>query len=251
MSDVMKKRLTGLAILIIIAVLIPLLLSRCMHGKNSKQNVGSMRVYDIQPNGKTVRAKQQQGSDNAQNQPKEQTADETRLASSSNSDTASSDNSSNFSTPPVHGNSGDQSAAHEQAAVHVNAGEPTNKHSTSASRHSEERSHPHSKTETEKKTGSSSGHSTSSSTQKAPADGTKESNLSGWVVQVASFTKRSNASSLAKQLGDKFQASYSQVDVKGKTYYHVYVGPFDDKDKAHSAADRLEKADHGALVRHL
>ncbi|MCP3672580.1 MAG: hypothetical protein GY814_19590 [Gammaproteobacteria bacterium] len=57
--------------------------------------------------------------------------------------------------------------------------------------------------------------------------------LSAWVIQVGSFSQRSNAEKLVKTLqGKKYAAFTDQVDVKGKILHRVLVGPEIDKKRA-------------------
>ncbi len=57
--------------------------------------------------------------------------------------------------------------------------------------------------------------------------------LSAWVIQVGSFSQRSNADKLVKALqGKKYAAFTDQVDVKGKILHRVLVGPEIDKKRA-------------------
>lgn len=66
--------------------------------------------------------------------------------------------------------------------------------------------------------------------------------LSAWVIQVGSFSKRSNADKLVKDLqGKKYTAFTDQVDVKGKVLYRVLVGPEVDKKRAEKMLLDLNK----------
>ncbi len=66
--------------------------------------------------------------------------------------------------------------------------------------------------------------------------------LSGWVVQVGSFSQSENAEKLVKELQtNKYAAFTDQVDVKGKILYRVLVGPEVDKKNAEQLLTKLNK----------
>jgi len=66
--------------------------------------------------------------------------------------------------------------------------------------------------------------------------------LSAWVIQVGSFSQRSNADKLVKTLqGKKYAAFTDQVDVKGKILHRVLVGPEVDKKRAEQVLVKLNK----------
>lgn len=269
MSEVMKKRLIGLLILIIIAILIPVLLSQCKHESTGNSSGGDMRVYDIQPDGDTTLVS------NNENGAEEQPEDESESSSETKEDNAGTeqgqitDNSfgtvenegsksgkSEFSTPPVHGKSGVQGVAgnppkDKQATSQQQAQAEKNQSAKTASNGENTRK------KQEKSSQSSDAGKPHGSTQKTAqpkpkvAEGAKENEVHGWVVQIGSFSKSANAASAVKQVGQSQQASYSQVEVNGKSYYHVYVGPFDNEEAAKSAAAKLKKSGHNTLVRNL
>jgi DedD protein len=66
--------------------------------------------------------------------------------------------------------------------------------------------------------------------------------LSGWVVQVGSFSKRDNAEKLVKELQTKKYAAFTdQVDLSGKILHRVLVGPEVDKKRAEQLMEKLNK----------
>lgn len=66
--------------------------------------------------------------------------------------------------------------------------------------------------------------------------------LTAWVIQVGSFSQRSNADKLVKTLhGEKYSAFTDQVDVKGKILHRVLVGPEVDKKRAEQMLVKLNK----------
>ncbi len=71
---------------------------------------------------------------------------------------------------------------------------------------------------------------------------TQRVGLSAWVIQVGSFSKRSNAERLVKALQEKKYSSFTdQVDVKGKILHRVLVGPEVDKKRAEKMQVKLNK----------
>lgn len=273
MNDVMKKRLIGVAILVIIGVLTPLLLSHCMHSGSGDQDNGrgSMRVYDVQPDGQTKPA------DNGNNSGNGEDADQGGSSSNAgdgdqgqpppqNPDAVSPQSQSHFSTPPVHGQSDQSGAASngDNAGNRASQNQQSSKPAPSSSRtptrqkpsasprpteHGQSSSHDYGAS-TSASHGSSS-QSASNSGSDNGASGGEKSSIHGWVIQVASFGKRENAADMVNKLKGQFQASYTPGDVNGKTWYRVNVGPFDNEQDARSAAARLEKAGHKGLVRNL
>ena len=66
--------------------------------------------------------------------------------------------------------------------------------------------------------------------------------LSAWVVQVASFGKRTNADKLMKRLqAKKLSAFVEQASVDRKTVFRVRVGPEVDHKKAEGIRSRIER----------
>jgi len=66
--------------------------------------------------------------------------------------------------------------------------------------------------------------------------------LSAWVVQVASFTKRTNADKLMKRLqAKKISAFVEQASVNKKTVFRVRVGPEVDHKKAEDIRAKIER----------
>ncbi|MGB7757373.1 MAG: SPOR domain-containing protein [Salinisphaera sp.] len=275
MNDVMKKRLIGVAILVIIGVLTPLLLSRCMHGGSEDNGRGSMRVYDVQPDGQAKQAGHGQSDQGNGSTKKGSSPDQPQAAGGDtgdqagqtpNPDAVSPQSKSGFSTPPVHGDSGGSSnqspsteaPSNAQAKPSKSAPNPAPSSHGSADRDASQKqsssagSHDYGASSVGSGSSSagqqSSGSGTSSS---ASASGVRKSSIQGWVVQVASFSEQGNAADLAKKLKGQFPASYTPGQVNGKTWYRVNVGPFDSKQAAQSAADRLSQAGHKGLVRHL
>jgi len=66
--------------------------------------------------------------------------------------------------------------------------------------------------------------------------------VSGWVVQVGSFSKRDNAEKLVKDLlAKKYAAFTDQVDLQGKILHRVLIGPEADKKNAEKLLEKLNK----------
>jgi DedD protein len=66
--------------------------------------------------------------------------------------------------------------------------------------------------------------------------------ISGWVIQVGSFSQRDNADKLVKELqGKKYAAFTDQVDLGGKILHRVLIGPEADKARAEKMLVDLNK----------
>ena len=66
--------------------------------------------------------------------------------------------------------------------------------------------------------------------------------ISGWVIQVGSFSQQENAEKLVKELQDKKYAAFTdQVDLKGQILHRVLVGPEVDKKRAEQILVNLNK----------
>lgn len=91
--------------------------------------------------------------------------------------------------------------------------------------------------------GAGSGESAGTATADEPA-------VTGWVVQVGSFSKEANAMVLRDRLQDKgFAAFVSSGSADGKPVWRVQVGPFPEESEARDIARRLEdERDRPALV---
>ncbi|MDA3921945.1 MAG: SPOR domain-containing protein [Salinisphaera sp.] len=252
MNDVMKKRLIGVAVLVIIGVLSPLLLSKCMHSSDDSDH-SAMRVYNVEPNGST-----QSAASSASNAP-DQSPSADRSAGSASTGQSSqppkpdaispqsqpgkSTEGSRFSTPTVAGNqdSGGQQPSQSSASP------PSRNAPPSAKPEPESESAPQQQTKPTPKP------PTKPSTDNAgsAAQAQRNDSASGWVVQIASFGDEGNAQAMVKRLSKQYRASYAQVKVNGKTWYRVNVGPFASEDAARSTAASLRKQGRSPLVRHL
>ena len=72
-----------------------------------------------------------------------------------------------------------------------------------------------------------------------------------WLVKVASFSSKDNATRLVSKLKDSKLKAYSRkASVQNKTIYRVYVGPFINKSEAQNALEKVSKisATNGIVV---
>ncbi|WP_423823943.1 SPOR domain-containing protein [Salinisphaera sp. SPP-AMP-43] len=268
MNDVMKKRLIGVAILVIIGVLAPLLLSRCMHSGGEDDGRGSMRVYNVQPDGEAEPADGSgndagdTGTDGQAQQASAANHTPTAQSRQPSADAVSPQSESEFSTPPVHGSSSDEQAAAQTPAEPAPKKQAQPSQSSASTRQSSS-NEPQPSTERDRAESTSSDYGSSTVGNNAKSNRSQGGNASaagtglekrqpkGWVVQIASFGKQDNAEALARQLQGQFKAFYTPGDVDGKTWYRVNVGPFDGEDAARATADRLKQQGRKTLVRHL
>ena len=76
----------------------------------------------------------------------------------------------------------------------------------------------------------------------ATADPQQRTGLSAWVVQVGSFSSRENAEQLVQKLraADLPTPDPELVDIRGKRYYRVKVGPVIERAKADSLLPKVQ-----------
>ncbi len=73
--------------------------------------------------------------------------------------------------------------------------------------------------------------------------------VSGWSVQLGSFTERPNAERLASEVKSRgFRAYLEPLAQSGRTYYRVRVGPRNTRDQASELAGGLAKAGYTGQV---
>lgn len=223
MKDVMKKRIVGAAVLVVIGIALPLLLARCMQGDGG--DAESMRVYDISPDGQAQPAgapadggranvQREEGLDGSSGAPQPESDDTPDMPDAVSPATQTEDKPA--ASAPTPDAPADETPATPEpepagtAASPAGTGEPA----------------------------------------QADDDLRRSERFSGgYVVQVASFGDEANAERLAEQLNGEFKAFYRAGDVNGKTYYRVRVGPFEDRDSANAAAATLREAGRETLVR--
>ena len=220
MKDVMKKRVVGAAVLVILGIALPLMLARCMQGGGEEQS--SMRVYEVAPDGQARPASGQDDSQQAQAIDGSSGVGADREASAQSPDTPDLPEAVSPSSEP----DAPQPAASESTPEPEPAPEPR---------------------ETQQPTGAS----TAAVPNESESGGSlrQRQSLSGYVVQVASFGDEANAERLARELNSEFKAFYRAGDVNGKTYYRVRVGPFENEASANAAAERLRSSGRATLVR--
>jgi len=209
----MKKRIVGIIVLVLIGVLVPVVLSQCMHGGDTDD--GSMRVYEITPDGNAQPA--DSGAEDAAPEAAEAEPDGTTDVPETGEGQAQEETESSERPEPISPDSTPQApSAGEQQEDEV---------STEPSR------------ETDDAAGA-----------QPSGDLRRSGQAEGWVVQVASFGDEANAERLAQQLSSDYDAFYRAGDVNGKTYYRVRVGPFDNEAEARETATRLRRAGRTTLV---
>jgi Sporulation related domain. len=217
MKDVMKKRVVGAVVLVIIGIALPLMLARCMQDDDG--DAESMRVYEIAPDG--------------QARPAGAPAD----GGKSNVERDSLDGSSGVADPDAD----EPDTPDMPEAV-----------SPAASDEDESGASPQPRQSTAEPEPEPAGDAASAAGDEEQASSElrqRESFDGGYVVQVASFGDEANAERLARELGGEFKAFYRAGDVNGKTYYRVRVGPFESQANANSAAAQLRSSGRATLVR--
>lgn len=229
MNDVMKKRLVGAVVLVIIGVMVPLLLARCMHGGDGGDS-DSMRVYEISPNGQTQPAGAQKQAKQAE--PDAAPAQDEHEDIDGSSGVPRHEEEDDFQTPDL-----------------PEAVSPASESSASSSSSSRQESRGSASASSQTRQSQSSSAQASQQSSGGGSDSLERTgSMSGWVVQVASFGDEANARRLAEQLSGDYDAFYRAGDVNGKTYYRVRIGPFDSESAARDAAAKLQSQGRNTLV---
>ncbi|MES1925085.1 SPOR domain-containing protein [Salinisphaera sp. T31B1] len=238
MNDVMKKRVVGAVVLVILGVLLPLLLARCLHGDGGADSA-SMRVYEVTPDGQARPADGSEAAKVAGQQTDKRRGQQSESAAgpvdgstgaprpqavSPSADTTNdADDDASFDTPPVQGGRSDS-------------------RQTASATPAPDRAEPEPAASSANAASSTAPAQANTSLRKTGSDG------SGWVIQVASFGDEANAKRLATQLNADYRAFYRAGNVNGKTWYRVRIGPFDSESQAQTVAARLRQQGRSTLV---
>lgn len=247
MQDVMKKRIVGAVVLVIIGVLVPLLLARCLHD-GGDQASQSMRVYEITPEGEARPASSQPSEGEGEGNEGDARSGEPEIDASS----GPAGERESTDRPPRPDAVSPQSAPETEQAAESGGTPPVQGNqpsSASSSSTSADNDTPPS-SGTSQPAGASESDNTSAS-QNAGALRRSGNAESGWVVQIASFGDEANARRLANELSGDFDAYYRAGDVNGKTYYRVRIGPFGSESQARSAAAQLRERGRSTFVQHI
>lgn len=226
MEEVIRKRVVGAAVLVLIGVTLPLLLSRCAN--DPVPNKQTMRVYELTPSGdiepvdaQTAGPTRQHGTvDSGHGQEKQET--DTIIESAGHSP-----DSIGVTSQP------DESAGDAQPKTDIQ--QPSDAVKSPPEQQD-------------------SGQAQQDNTVAAPSERTtdqRQAPVGSWVVQVASFGRESNARSLAKQLDSAYDAFYTAAQINGETWYRVRIGPFDSDAAANNAAAELRAQGRNTLVVHV
>ncbi len=78
----------------------------------------------------------------------------------------------------------------------------------------------------------------------AEKSSTKQTEKSGekYIVLAGSFSSETNAKTLVSKLPAKSKSTIDKINVSGKNWWRVHVGPFTSKDKAEDALEAVQKA---------
>lgn len=225
MEDVVRKRVVGAAVLVLIGVMLPLLLVRCLH--QPQLDGQAMRVYEITPSGDVQPVAEAAGGDTAA----EQGPAEVAPTQQAGEETVAGGDQPEYVSAPAEGRVAIQtgSSAVESEPANTAVDEPP-------------RPRP----------ASDAGPVSASEPENADETSIKRSVAPGaWVVQVASFRKESNARALARALAGHFTAYYTAAEIDGKTWYRVRVGPLESEAVANNAAGELRALGHNTLVQQV
>lgn len=212
MQDIVRKRLVGAVVLVLVGITLPFLLSRCMHGPS--QDDQAMRVYEVTPSGGVEPI----------NQPVAGATDDTMDGTSA-------------PTPPT--------------AVDTTAPTPTTTTATAAPT-TPTPTAPKDTTQSMPAGAAPTPDEAATTTAAAqPADESslrKNATAGSWAVQVASFAAEKDAQALAQRLDDAYDVFYTSAQVDGNTWFRVRIGPFGSDAAAKNAAAELRAQGRDTLV---
>ena len=229
MKDVMKKRVVGAVVLVIIGIALPLMLARCMQGGDGDSE--SMRVYEVSPDGQARPA-----SDEARR----------REDDSLQVDGSSGVRDERESAPEPEA---EQAPELPEAVSPSSEPDPEPEREPSPAPEPEPAPEPRNEPTPEPESAPEPAASTPEPSTNSASLRQNASFSGGYVVQVASFGDEANAERLAQELNSEFKAFYRAGDVNGKTYYRVRVGPFENEESANAAASQLRSSGRATLVR--
>lgn len=69
-----------------------------------------------------------------------------------------------------------------------------------------------------------------------------------WVIQVGSFSKKKNAQDLKQQIAGKYSVTIVVGLVSGTEYHRVRIGPYDTAKAAHDAKQQLQRAGYATQL---
>lgn len=260
MQDVVRKRVVGAGVLVLLGLLLPLLLSRCMHdsGLDGEQ---AMRIYEINSAGE-IELMQPAASDGAGNTRVASALDGAGTqpavpASTAMQDNAAADTSQQAPDeyPPATADAAAQDETDAASATDTSAdtGQQPTQQQTQQQQQTQNQTDAV-KSTSEDTTADAAPQPTpqpATPSEHEPADAStlKRSVASGaWIVQVASFQKETNSRALARQLAADFPAYYTTAAIDGQTWYRVRIGPLDGAARASNKAAELRALGHDTLV---
>lgn len=228
MEEVVRKRVVGAVVLVVIGIMLPLLLSRCLH--DPAPDGQAMRVYEITPSGGIEPV--DGGMAQADKPP-----------ASSEAPAAAPDA---VEAPPV----ADENAAEPEPELQSEP-EPTitEEPKTAAPVADAQKPSDTVKSAAENSVAEAPPQTTTAAASPANATDLEHDVAAGsWIVQVASFAKEQNAQALAQQLDEAYTVFYTPAQVNDETWYRVRIGPFDGEAGANNAAAELRAQGRDTLV---
>lgn len=210
MQDVVRKRLIGAVVLVLVGITLPFLLSRCMHGPS--QDDQAMRVYEVTPSGGVEPI----------NQPVAGATDAAMDGTSAPTPPTTADTTAPTPTTATAARTTPKSTAAKDTTPSTPAG---------AASTPDERA------------------TTTATAQPADESSLRKKATAGsWVVQVASFAAEKDAQALAQRLDDAYDVFYTSAQVDGNTWFRVRIGPFGSDAAAKNAAAELRAQGRDTLV---
>lgn len=216
MNQVLKNRLVGAAVLVVVGVLIPATLVWWAQPDDSLAN-GEVRVYEINEQGEAVPV------DEAGSKDQKTSAAGQSLSSESASDHDTQQTAERSAAGPEETDASGETVTTEPEAQARATPEPEPE--------SKPDPEPQQPEQPEFGADASASATTSASGESRPED--------GWVVQIGSFSKAANARRMKSDVSDDYDAFIASGTVSGTRYHRVRVGPYDSEEAAHAAARRL------------
>lgn len=239
MNDQTMKRAIGLAVLIIVVIGLPLVLSNYFGPQNESVNNTTMRQITIETNpssggsesashpgkksGKPDFAKRSESSSVPSNQGGRADAHPESIAADSESKPAGNN--------PVQAEPPEKSS--QMAAMPDQSSKRQSTSPVSPESGADERQVANSTPPDEAESGSA-------DSQGGPEPAEKSTRGEGdWVVQIASFGTLEHAKTFMSRMNSQYASFYVVGEVDGTTYYRVRIGPFVSEDEAERVADEL------------
>src|SRR5699024_2416946 len=200
MQEAARKRIVGAGVLILLGVLLPLLLVRCMSRGGPAADETPMREYEITSSG-DIRI-----SSTSDREHRDTQAASTTSAATSTARQPTTDAAQEQETQSKPGFKIETPTAQSAGADHAGDSKPQTDESAQQAEESSTERAAESAADASATDGETTAANDAASLQRSAAAG-------DWVVQVASFDDRNNARALAQELQSSFEAFYTTAEI--------------------------------------